>query len=53
MYSHDYALFSRKLGITMLENGKNGSILSDPQIRHMYASLDSVASAADGIQKEA
>ena len=32
---------------------KNGSILLAPHMRHILASLDSVASAADGIQKEA
>ena len=31
---------------------ENGSILLAPQMRHILASLDSVASAADGIQKE-
>ena len=40
-----------------MENGngkmENGSILLAPQMRHILASLDSVASAADGIQKEA
>ena len=35
-----------------LENG-NGSILLAPQMRHILASLDSVASAADRILKEA
>ena len=32
-----------------MENG-NGSILLAPQMRHILASLDSVASAADRIQ---
>ena len=32
---------------------ENDSILLAPQTRHILASLDSVASAADGIQKEA
>ena len=32
---------------------ENGSILLAPQMRHILALLDSVASAADGIQKEA
>ena len=32
---------------------KNGSVLLAPQMRHILVSLDSVASAADGIQKEA
>ena len=32
---------------------EHGSILSAPQMRHILASLNSVASAADGIQKEA
>ena len=32
---------------------ENGSILLAPQMRHILASLDSVASPADGIQKEA
>ena len=32
---------------------ENGSILLAPQMRHILASLNSVASAADGIQKEA
>ena len=38
-----------------MENGKmeNGSILLAPQMRHILASLDSVASAAERIQKEA
>ena len=31
---------------------ENGSILLAPEMRHILASLDSVASAADGIQKE-
>ena len=35
-----------------VENG-NGSILLAPQIRRILASLDSVAPAANGIQKEA
>ena len=38
----------------IVENGSgNGSILLAPQMRHILASLDSVASAADRIQKEA
>ena len=32
---------------------KNGSILLAPKMRHILASLDSVASAAEKIQKEA
>ena len=32
---------------------ENSSILLAPQMRHILASLNSVASAADGIQKEA
>ena len=32
---------------------ENGSILLAPQMRHILASLDSVASTADVIQKEA
>ena len=32
---------------------ENGSILLAPQMRHILASLDSVASAAERIQKEA
>ena len=32
---------------------ENGSILLAPQMRHILASLDSVASAADRILKEA
>ena len=36
-----------------MENGKNGSILLAPKMRHILSSLDSVVSAADGIQKEA
>ena len=39
----------RKNGYWKMENG---SILA-PQMRHILASLESVASAADGIQKEA
>ena len=36
-----------------MEKMENGSILLAPQMRHILALLDSVASAADGIQKEA
>ena len=32
---------------------ENGSILLAPQMRHILALLNSVASAADGIQKDA
>ena len=32
---------------------ENGSISFAPLMRHILASLDSVASVADGIQKEA
>ena len=32
---------------------ENGSTLLAPQIRHILASLDSAASATNGIQKEA
>ena len=32
---------------------ENGSIPLAPKMRHILASLDSVASTADGIQKEA
>ena len=35
-----------------MEKMENGSILLAPQMRHILASLDSVASAADRIQKE-
>ena len=35
------------------KNGKNGSILLTLQMRHILESLDSVASEADGILKEA
>ena len=43
------------LYVCICGNGKleNGSILLVPQMKHISASLDSVASAADGIQKEA
>ena len=40
-----------KSAIEKMEKWKNDII--SPQMRHMLASLDSVASAADGIQKEA
>ena len=36
-----------------MEKMENGSILLAPQMRHILASLDSVASAAERIQKEA
>ena len=39
--------------VQMEKKMENGSILLAPQMRHILVLLDSVASAADGIQKEA
>ena len=39
--------------LEMEKKMENDSILLAPQMRHILASLDSVASAADRIQKEA
>ena len=39
--------------VSKWEKMENGSILLALQMRHILASLDSVASAADGIQRKA
>ena len=49
----DICIFKKQGDHKKVYKMENGSISLAPQMRHILASLDSVASAADGIQKEA